>query len=247
MTGGPDPQGMFRDELVAAGARHHARRRHRLTVLRRAGSAVAAILIVSVAAIAAVGSFASKPASASVIVTRDGNMFEVLVADDDATAAMVEAALADHGADAVVDAVPVGPSRVGQFVSGDGTVSPSGGQLSSATVRFPADQRRVHLLFGRPAEPGESYVAVSDAFAAGEPLECRDGIWRERAEVAVPAVRVRFDDVTVLGDDGQPVDDPSAGTVGDVVVIAPGRALVRIHAGEVPPGTVDGSAECPLR
>lgn len=246
MTGRPDPLPGFREQLLAAGAGHHARRRHRQETVRRAGAGVAAV-VVALAALAAFGWAGSGTASASVIVARDGNMWEVLVADDDATAAMVESALHREGVDAVVDAVPVGPSRVGQFISGDGTVEPAGGQLSAVTVRFPASQRRVHLLFGRPAGPGEGYVAASDAFGPGEPLECVDGVWRADVAAALARVRDRFDHVVVLDDRGEQVNGPPAGVVGDVIVSGPGRAFVHVHSGPVPDGTVTGSARCPLR
>lgn len=227
MTASPDPIPGLRDQLLAGGARLHARRRRRQERFRRAAAAAAFGTVFAVAVVVAFSWGGSEPASASVIVARVDGMWEVVVAGDDATAAMVEAALADRGVDGTVDAVPVGPSRVGQFVSGDGAVAPAGGRLSASTVRFPGDSRTVRLLFGRPAGPGEPYAAFSDAFAAGEPLACVDNVWGEPVGTALQVVNGVFDQVTVVGEDGRP--GALDGMIAEVVVPEPGRAVVWVH------------------
>lgn len=241
-----DPIPGFRDQLVAAGGAYHARRRRRTVAARRAVTAAGAVLVVVIAAVAAmIGG--GDPAGASVTITRVGDHWEVVVAGDDVTAAAVAEALVEHGVAADVAAVPVGPSRVGQFVSGDDGVRPAGGQLSASTVRFPVTDRSVRLLFGRPAGPGEDYLAVSDAFAAGEPLECVSDVWGAPAAPAVRKVAARFVDVTVLDADGQPVEGPVDGVVGDVLVVGPGRAIIRLGDGPSPAGgIVEGTSECPV-
>lgn len=243
-----DPVPGLKEELLAAGVRHHDRRRRRQAQARRAVSATAAFVIIAAMAVITLSWPDGKTASASVVVTRSGDMFEVVISPDVATAALVKDALSDHGVDALVEAVPVGPSRIGEFVSGDNAVAPSGNGPSGTSVRFPAGQSRVHLLVGRPAEPAETYLAVSDAFAAGEPLECVDDVWAQPASSALPSIEAAFDDVTILGDDGQ-ASAATAGIVGDVLAIGPGRAVVRVHETETgpPPGTVVGSRKCPLR
>lgn len=235
----------LREQLLAGGARFHERRRRRRELARRAGSLAAAVAV-SVAGVVAVFSWgAGQPASASVVVTRVGDVWEVVVASDDATASMVETALRDQGVDAHVDAVPVGPSRVGQFVSGDGAVSPSGGDLSGPSVQFPAAQVTVRLRFGRPARSGESYMAFSDAFAPGEPLECVEGVRGAPATSALAAVKAVFNEVSVVNENGQPMPDMVDGVVADVIVVDPSRAVVWVQPGRSESGQPVDPPQCP--
>jgi hypothetical protein len=106
-------------------------------------------------------------------------------------------ALRDHGVEAVVEAVPTGPSSVGRFVrivveeqaGSPVTVTylePSGsGHLA---FRVPADwPGQMTISFGRPARPGEAYDGPTDALLPGEPLHC-SGIRGSTLADAVDAV-----------------------------------------------------------
>ena len=245
VTTPPDPMPGLREQLLAGGARLHDRRRRRQKLARRAGSVAAAVAVLVLGAVAVFSWGATQPVSASVVVTRVGDMWEVVVASDDATAAMVETALRDQGVDAHVDAVPVGPSRVGQFVSGNGAVSPSGGDLSGPSVQFPAGQETVRMMFGRPARSGESYMAFSDAFARGEPLECVEDVRGAPATSALAAVKAAFDEVSVVDENGQSMPDMVDGVVADVIVVDPSRAVVWVQPGRPESDQPADQPQCP--
>lgn len=249
-----DPVPGLRDALVSAGHRRIAVRARRRAAMVRAG-ALSTVAVVVVAASLLFSTISSDPASAGVTVTLVDGRWVVAVVDDTVRADRIEAVLEDAGIVATVDAVPVGPSRVGTFLSGDGAVTLVGGDgVSSATVTFDDDVPTVSILFGASAAPGDDYVAFSDAFAPGEPLACElELVGASFADVA-ETFGARFETVAVLGVDGSPVDavGPVEGRVVDVTVVAVGEARVVVDdrpagtATEIVGGRRPGS-DCPSR
>ena len=231
----------LRSELVLAGHRRNelrARRTRSRRVVVGAASAFAAVIF-GLVVFVAVGD--QSPAGASVVVERVGDRWHVTLTDSEPSIEMIEDELRAAGIEAEVTAVPVGPSRIGQFVGGDHHVRLVGNaDVSSSLVEIPVDAPSVRLRVGRPAAGDEPYEAFSDAFASGEPIEC-SGVW---GTDSVEVVQARIDDVTVVGEDGGA--PPSNGVVADVRMLSPARALVFV-ADSPPADAPDlGSDRCPV-
>jgi hypothetical protein len=221
----------LRAELVGAAHRLHRRRLRRRRIATRAAVVAAVVAIVGVGAGLAATTFEPAPASAGVHVeTVDGRLIltveRVEVAPDS-----VVSALDDHGIEAEVRTVPVGPSQVGRFASGSfdpgpgvELLDPEDGTFSGFSI--PVDYRgHIELELGRPARPGERY-AGGDAFADGEPLACSGLYGQPLTAVAEyvaahPDLRIR---VEGAGDGGSltaptPIDDVIDGPMATWLVV----------------------------
>lgn len=212
-----------------------------------AGAGIAAVFIVTLG-------FIFGPAEvvgADVLVDRDGDHWVVRIRDAAVQPRGVESALKERGIGAHVTAVPVGPSRVGQFVAlGGGVVLVGGDSVSSATVRVPVGAPGLRLRLGRAAHPGESYSAPSDAYARGEPLEC-SGFWGKRVGEVADELPARFPGrIEWRSGDGAGVTDPRPDdVVTDALVHAPDRLLVVLgHEAATPFHTAAsrGTPACPV-
>lgn len=184
----------LRDELMAA-----ARRPPRKRLPRTALAAIAAVAAITlVIGVSVTGD--PTPAGADVEVTRADGRVIVRLTDQANRPEEIQAALEPEGLDIRVAGAPVGPSNVGRFV----------GQIATAADLVDLEHIRVDgvtfmgfslpegwdgtltLLVGRPAAPGETYEAASNAFAPGEPLACTDTLGDPLRDVAA-----RLDDYTV--------------------------------------------------
>ena len=223
----------LRDELVRSAWRQRARHRRRRVLVSIGAAAVAASI--AIVAVLAVGS--SDPVAAGVEVEVVDGRIVVELTDVETRPGVVEAALRDVGLDAVVTALPVGPSNVGRFVAAEsnlpGGVDADIDQQSFVVFSAPVGLRdRIELGLGRPAE-GETYAAASDAYAPGEPLSC-SGLYGQ----PVQHLRAFADDHPELEISVQPfldgpgiavaADDPALDglRVVDAVSTAPDTVLV---------------------
>ncbi len=132
------------------------------------------------------------PAAADVLdITTEGDLVVARVSDPDADPERYAAEFAEHGLDVDLRLVPASPTVVGTVVylddNADGTGTderpvetieapgaclPGGGGGCPVGIRIPANYtNRIDVVFGRQAEPGESYDSSTDAFAPGEALE----------------------------------------------------------------------------
>lgn len=179
---------LLRSELVAA-----ARRRYRRRRFPRLGAAAAAVLVGLVCVVA----LQSGDAHAAVEVIRGNAYVEVRLVDLESRPEEIEAAAAEAGIDLRLTGVPVGPSMVGKFVSLSGTALPDevipldpAAAADGDAVLYSGFRLRdgfdgtLRIALGRPARPGEDWVATSDASAPGELLACEDLTGLSTAEVA---------------------------------------------------------------
>lgn len=238
----------FRQALVDAGHRANRRRYKRRAAVRRTAAAVV-VLVITLSGAAFYAVTDESPASADVVVTRVGDTWQVHVTSQAATARQVEEHLQDSGINALVETVPVGPSRVGEFVSGDANVRLVGEDpQSSSVVEIPVDAPIARLHFGRPAESHERYETFSDAFAAREPLECTDldGL---PARVALREITALVNDVSVVDAAGREIqinDVADSHIVTEVLMLSPMRARATVvHSTRSTRSTTHGTTRCP--
>ena len=241
----------LRDELSAAAERDERGRRPRR--LRQVGLAVAAAVV---ALLAAWTLGTSGPATADVEVTRRGDRVEVVLTDPDTDPDELVRAVRDAGFDAELRRVPTGPSAVGRYLGhyGDDGIEDLQVHVDDGTTRVGFSipkgwQGRLVIREGRPARAGEAYVASTDAFAAGEPLEC-SGVRGD----PVRAVAGRLDPlvvrVQVVGPDATgpqlSLADAAASDVGSWTVVgglavSADEVVLRV---EREPGTVVDDPDC---
>lgn len=184
----------LRDELTAAAEREPPRRRTRL------GRRIALGLVAAIAALlVGVALGPSGPATADVEVTRRDGRVEVILTDAGTDPDELVRAVRRAGFAVELEPVPTGPSAVGRYVGyfADGDVEDLQVHAGDGTTRsgFSIPEGwagRLIVREGRPARAGEVYVASTDAFAPGEPLECT----ALRGE-PVRALVGRLDDLTV--------------------------------------------------
>ncbi len=161
----------YLDEFEAALGRAASRRRP--PRLRRPVVALAALLVVAVGVVGLLTVVGGQPASASTIAVRiEAEKMFIRVVRPDAEPRRIVQDLDDAGVRARIVAAPTGPSRVGRLTS----LSARGGGITSAgptEIRVPVGwSGTIDVAEGARAEPGEQYVAPTDAFAPGEPLRC---------------------------------------------------------------------------
>jgi hypothetical protein len=246
-----DYEAALRAELMAAAGRSRLRRhRSRLAV---AAAGIAAVVVMGVL-VTAVDSPA--PAAADVDVHRKGGRVVVTLTDRENTPEEIEAATDKAGLDIQVQAKPAGPSRVGRFigyVESVGSVDQGfvqGDRTSFARFSLPIDwPGRLLLYLGREAEPGESYLSGSNAYAAGEPLACTKTLGQalERLAPLVKGFTVRIHPYDA---NLQPLDEVSlvealdrglgTETVTRVLAISSSELLVDLSG----PTTSDPPARC---
>lgn len=175
----------YREELRSQLLRAQREQRH-LTARRseRSGHALwlpvaAAILVLVIAGSLVVMS--GSPASASVeVLVRDG-FITIRLTDAQSRASEIEKIAAEHGLNIEVVTEPVGPSNVGRFIRSSSTPLPDGGTVEGSDgqsfngFRLPVDwPGELTLSYGREADAGESWGAVSNALAPGEAAACLD-------------------------------------------------------------------------
>jgi hypothetical protein len=168
-------QAELRDQLVRAAGRRRA------LALRRTAMRAGAVAAVVVAAVGAVSLARPEPASAGVDIKVEDGLLVVRLTDYENRDSAIQRAIRDAGVDVAVTSAPTGPSLVGHFTSASISDSdfpdalreldPTGAGFAAFSI--PVDwPGHLDLVVGRPAEPGEAYVAFTDAFAPGEPLAC---------------------------------------------------------------------------
>lgn len=226
------PLPSLRSALISAASREHLPERadtdqaprHTGVPVRSSLLAVAALLVAVVLAT----SLLATPVEAGVRVRQSGDMWVIELRDASMGPRAVESALRREGIATTVIVAPVGPSRVGQFVTTEGMELVGADASSSAIVRVPAD-RPVTLALGRAARRGEPYAALSDAYAAGEPLEC-SGLWGRPVGDMLTAAQQHSLSVRFLRPDGQPAgdDDLATGVVTDALLRSPDDLVVYV-------------------
>lgn len=238
-----------RNHLDAARHQHHPVAWRRPRLLPGLALAVAAGGLIVLLVMTASLIIGADPVAADVTVTRSGDEWVVRIHDASTTPEAVEAALRAEGLRASVNGVAVGPSRVGEFVNTGGALLEGPDPTSSDSIRVPVTAGAVALMVGRPAEPGESYLAPSDAYADDEPLEC-SGLWGLPAPDAVPELRRRVGQVELVRADGQPASEPpEEGFVTDAVMTSADSVRVYISDEAASPfrePLSNGSAQCPV-
>ena len=238
-----DPyQAQLRGALVGAVETKLARQRRR-AVIRR-------VVLATVVVVAFVGAILTVTlpddrANASIDVqVRDGSVF-VRLLDFENSPDQIVGALRNAGINAVVDAVPVGPSNVGRFVGYSSPDSVTLNVTGGGRFSFPAFSVRqdfgglLRLSLGRAAAAGERWVATSDATAKGEALACRSirGLTALDASRRVADARVTVSWLAVPGETlapGAELTEPYASwRVIDALSPDAGLVVMRL--------TVDGS------
>jgi hypothetical protein len=218
----------LRDELMDATRRPPPPDRRRAALL--AAGAVAALVVALVVVAFAPFDRGSQPASAEVDVSHQGGQVRVRLLDRRTTPSEIERATAAAGLDVQVALVPVGPSKVGRFVS---AINEGGPEVEEQEVRGDSflafsvpegNPGRLTLELGRAARDGERYGHGSDAFAPGEPLACLDLIGEPltalrphvrglRVRVSAPLLGrpfVPFDEAVATGLGGEPISAVAA-------------------------------------
>jgi hypothetical protein len=225
----------LRDQLVAAAVREH-RSRHRRRALVSAGAGVVVVAGVVALLVGVLVDPDEDAASAgqSVRATRGGDStyVEILTPDrpDDVLtnlrAVGVEASSVDR---------PTGPSKVGTVVSvaieGESTAAatPPGGLLAMYVDRA----AEVVIGVGVPTPVGGLYDVATDAFAVGEPLQCRSWPGQSTADLAAVVARSEPDlDLRVIDEQTGPLEDlPIDRIVVAATAIAADRVIVMIGTG----------------
>lgn len=124
-----------------------------------------------------------RPAQADVLdITTEGDLVVARVSDPSADPARYAAEFAAHGLDVDLRLVPASPTAVGTVVyleagtgvevieAPDQCTTPGSGTCPVG-IRIPAGHsEHIEVVFGRAAEPGETYQASNEATAAGEAL-----------------------------------------------------------------------------
>jgi hypothetical protein len=191
-------------------------------------------------------------ASAGVEIHVVDGRLQVALTDVETRAEFVENAVADAGLDISVTSEPVGPSIVGRFVSAGGQDSTVIDHLDergdrsfigfSVPLHWPG---HVDVVLGRAAKRGEDYVALSDAYAAGEPLSCTGIYGQTAAAAAAQLEQLGLDAAFQPFVDGraQPLVDVRAidaaaereWSVSDAVALSPKRVVLTITADGIAP------------
>lgn len=165
-------------ELVTAAARRSAASTAKRGPTRLPTPWPAALtMAAAVIAVALIGAVALRPQPAVAdvfVITRAGGAIRLDVVDIVTEPGRVEQQLAtEAGLDAELDAVPAAPELVGHFLRAEfeSAVRPEvgfeGGSIATVTLP-PGFSGRVRLVYGRAAEPGETYTAtVTDPSCAG--------------------------------------------------------------------------------
>lgn len=142
-------------------------------------AAAAAVLILI--GVGAVGGLRPEPAHAAVTFAQEGGTIIATVQDPVAAAAELHDAFSQRGLDIHLRLVPASPSKVGTVIAVEDSApgiaplaeGPCLGDRCPVGLRIPADfAGRAEITLGRPARPGEPYVATASAYAPGEPLAC---------------------------------------------------------------------------
>lgn len=200
----PHPAGMspwqrrLGDQLVAAAGRLNHRRRRR----RRLGAAVAVVAVVSAGLAGIPWLTDTDPAAAAIHIETlpNGDLALTLAVGaqlDDAVAI-----LCDAGFDVALETTPTGPSRVGEVTS---LSAPAG--AGDQVVVDGDDPPTITLAYGVLAAPGETYLAPTDPWAEGEPLEGIDVDRDDPAAVVRTAHGLGLTTRIQSPGDGQPLSD----------------------------------------
>ena len=219
----------LRQQLVTAAERRHdipTAQPRRARRVWSAGIAAAAALTVVVG----FGIWSDEqPVAADVRVSLDDDHLTLQLHGHDVRADEIVQAARAAGLDVSVSEVPVGPSNVGRLVRAQASELPPVLELigpDGATFlgfRLPRGWNgTLRLTLGRAAQPGERYVATSDALLPGEPLACRDRIMGE--DLATVAEELRAE--------GYSVRTFALPTPGDVTDLDPYRdwKVVKVEA-----------------
>lgn len=220
MTASPF-QSALREELRAAAIRDLRRRRTR----RRSGflaSAVAALAAI----FGAITVITVDPAAADVEVRIRDGLVEVRIVGEGTTPDEVREAMEDAGLRVVVDGPPVGPSLVGRFVlvqlddpsAREVEYLDSDGYGFDGFVVPEGWSGRLLIRVGARADGDETYEVGSDAFAAGEPLDCaREGTMLRDLRTALDELNVT---VRAPGLAPIPLTDQAPGQFADWYVVS---------------------------
>jgi hypothetical protein len=224
----------LRDEIVSAAVRQHrARRRRRAIVVGGAGVVAVAGVIALVVGLLVAPDERPAAADGTVEVVREEHTTLVRIVDP-AKPDEVVADLRAIGLDVERVERPTGPSLVGAVVSlvVEDSTPTDGTEFLSAYV---APGSHVEVGVGVPANEGEAYAVGTDAFAAGEPLDCLGWPGQTGAELAVVAERAGIS-LQVIDEEQGPVEHiPTDRVVLRGTAISVDRVLVSVGPGPVRP------------
>jgi hypothetical protein len=177
----------FEQSLVQAAERQSTTRRSRGVSRLLIAAAILAVVALGITVVLAATTNDSVSAS-TISVQRTAQGVIVRVAKPTYPPREILEDLRSAGFKAELELLPTGPSEVGKFVSFS-TAGLGARFLETHEILVPPDWDGTFIVSGTvAAEPGETYLHPSNAYAPGEPLDCIGGPGGSALDVAAVAM-----------------------------------------------------------